>query len=177
MHRQNRHGASPRGIYYKKKTAMKDRIYQIMQSQQMTQRDFANALSISPSSLSSIFNGRTSPTTNTVQAIHRRFPEISIKWLMFGEGEMLASSAEGTPDAPDAASGSGAPDESVRHSEPIVTSSDDGYTMEVRDIDSKQAPVVIRETVKYIDKPQRHITEIHVFYDDGTFETFSARKD
>ncbi len=37
--------------------------------------------------------------------------------------------------------------------------------------------MIIRETVKYIDKPQRRITEIHVFYDDGTFETFSARKD
>lgn len=37
--------------------------------------------------------------------------------------------------------------------------------------------VMVREIVKYIDKPQRRITEIHVFYDDGTFETFSGRKD
>jgi hypothetical protein len=37
--------------------------------------------------------------------------------------------------------------------------------------------VIIRETVKYIDKPQRKITEIHIFYDDGTFETFAGKRD
>jgi hypothetical protein len=31
----------------------------------------------------------------------------------------------------------------------------------------------VREVVKYLDKPQRRITEIRVFYDDGTYETFS----
>lgn len=33
---------------------------------------------------------------------------------------------------------------------------------------------VIHEVVKYIDKPQRKITEIRVFFDDGTYETFSS---
>ena len=33
-------------------------------------------------------------------------------------------------------------------------------------------PAIVRESVKYIDKPQRKITEIRVFYDDGTYETF-----
>ena len=32
---------------------------------------------------------------------------------------------------------------------------------------------VVREVVKYLDKPQRRITEIRLFYDDGTYETFS----
>ena len=33
---------------------------------------------------------------------------------------------------------------------------------------------IVRETIKYLDKPQRKITEIRVFFDDGTYETFSA---
>ena len=32
---------------------------------------------------------------------------------------------------------------------------------------------VVREVVKYIDKPQRKITEIRVFFDDGTYEVFN----
>ena len=55
----------------------------------LSQQDFATKLGISPASLSSIYNGRTNPTNNHVQAIHRSFPEIDINWLLFGEGEMF----------------------------------------------------------------------------------------
>ena len=153
---------------------MKERIYQIMQSQNMTQREFATALGISPSSLSSIFNGHTSPTNNTVQAIHRRFPDVSITWLMFGEGEMITfGSPEDTNQQP-------AQDESDRSSTTPVAVALKNNIDEVTPMSSaadQAAQVIIRETVKYIDKPQRRIAETHVFYDDGTFETFSGRRD
>ena len=68
---------------------MKDRVRQVMSWAKLSQQDFATYLEISPASLSSIFNGRTNPTNNHVQAIHRAFPEINVNWLMFGEGEML----------------------------------------------------------------------------------------
>ena len=48
---------------------MKDRIKQIMDSQQMSQQSFAAFLDISPATLSSIFTGRTKPTLSTVEAI------------------------------------------------------------------------------------------------------------
>ena len=153
---------------------MKERIYQIMQSQNMTQREFATALGISPSSLSSIFNGHTSPTNNIVQAIHRRFPEVSITWLMFGEGEMTTS---GTPEDTNQQP---AQDESDRPSTTPVAVALKNNIDEVTPMSSaadQAAQVIIRETVKYVDKPQRRIAEIHVFYDDGTFETFSGRRD
>lgn len=153
---------------------MKGRIFQIMQSQQMTQRDFASALGISPSSLSSIFNGHTSPTNNIVQAVHRRFPEISIAWLMFGEGEMMIKSEAKTNDI----SASDQSGESVHRTiDSTQAGVDADSVFHNPGSDAVQGNVIIRETVKYIDKPQRRITEIHVFYDDGTFETFSGKKD
>ena len=156
---------------------MKERIYQIMQSEKMTQREFAQALGISPSSLSSIFNGHTSPTNYTVQAIHRQFPDISIAWLMFGEGEMMVSAADTSADgAIDKAAKADQPESSERA--PEATSSPDGFTMETKPAEAgAPSQVIIRETVKYIDKPQRKITEIHIFYDDGTFETFAGKRD
>lgn len=48
---------------------MKDRIKRLMESQHMTQQDFADYIGISSASLSSIFTGRTKPTLNTVEAI------------------------------------------------------------------------------------------------------------
>ena len=65
---------------------MKDRIRQIMESQHMTQQVFAQFIEMSPASLSSIFNGRTKPTLNIVEAIKKKIPDISIDWLMFGSG-------------------------------------------------------------------------------------------
>ncbi len=41
--------------------------------------------------------------------------------------------------------------------------------------DANSRVPVVREVVKYIDKPQRRITEIRIFFDDGTFETFPGR--
>lgn len=159
---------------------MKGRISQIMQTVQMKQNEFANALGISPSSLSSILNGHTSPTANTVQAIHRRFPEISVTWLMFGEGDMYQDSREGHDDVVGADArldGKSGSDQAKK--DPLLQFSDEasGQSAESTVTDHAQAnQVIIRETVKYIDKPQRRITEILVHYDDGTFESFPARK-
>ena len=48
---------------------------------------------------------------------------------------------------------------------------------DIKDVDdqNRQIPVV-REVVKYVDKPQRKITEIRIFFDDNTYETFRPEK-
>lgn len=156
---------------------MKERIRKIMQREQMTQTDFAQALGISPSSLSSIFNGHTSPTNNHVQAIHRRFPEISIEWLMFGEGDMMVS-AEGNGTVSQAQDKGGADAKSqmqIQGDNSLFT--DDGDAQAAVGDGAKTSPVIIREIVKYADKPQRRIIEIRVFYDDGTFDVFAGKQD
>ena len=62
---------------------MKDRIKQIMESKHMTQQVFAQFIDMSPASLSSIFNGRTKPTLNIVEAIKRKIPDINTNWLLY----------------------------------------------------------------------------------------------
>ena len=37
-------------------------------------------------------------------------------------------------------------------------------------------PEIIREEIKYVDRPQRKITEIRIYFDDLTFETFVPSK-
>lgn len=168
---------------------MKDRIMQIMKDADMSQQDFAAALEVSPSSLSSIFNGRTNPTSKHVSAIHRRFPKININWLMFGEGNMCddtAASEEPERDLPeqDAENGAARNDsgDSGRKDQAALQGggADNGSANECPEFSSHigvaQIPV-IRETVKYIDKPQRKITEIRIFFDDGTYETFKGKVD
>jgi hypothetical protein len=46
-------------------------------------------------------------------------------------------------------------------------------------VEKPEAPVqslsdIVRETLSLVQKPQRKIVEVRIFFDDGTFETFSS---
>ncbi len=144
---------------------MKDRINKLMKLTGKTQKDFAEELCIAQATLSGIFKGTTKPSANIVSSIHERFPEISINWLMFGEGSMYVTEQVTETPLTSSASTSGA------MAEPATPTADHPDLFSTPVLVSPQ-PTVLREMVKYIDKPQRRITEIRVFYDDGTYETF-----
>lgn len=170
---------------------MKDRIQQLMRHEGMTQQEFATTLELSPSSLSSIFNGRTNPTNNHVLAIHKRFPNINVNWLMFGEGDMyvdddstgeLGGSEMGSVNAEGASASESTPrNMGEEHVAASLFTSEHGCmanpTESFGGINVAQnTNMVVREIVKYTDKPQRKITEIRIFFDDGTFETFQGTR-
>lgn len=182
---------------------MKDRIRQVMEDQQLTQQSFAQILGISPAQLSGIFNDRTKPTLNIVDAIHKKFPQVRLEWLLYGTLPMYEN--EGASEGADKSA-----DGAAKSSQPGVEGlafdfSDDGATDERNAstppsgasarlsgasqsqpgslFDQPQMHGVERtlkkgsqDNVKYIDKPQRKITEIRVFYDDQTWETFVPKK-
>lgn len=157
---------------------MKDRIAQIMKRENMTQQDFAAALDISPSTLSSIFNDRTQPSLTIVYKIHERFPAINMMWLLYGQGDMY-NAADGdkqTSKTSDSSNARKLPASQDGISSGSVAASSPGlFDMASQ---SSAAPVTERviEKVKYIDKPPRRITEINVYFDDGTYEVFVPRK-
>lgn len=177
-----------------------ERIKQIMDSLKLTQQEFAQKLGVSPASLSNIFNGKSRPTMNHTNAIHRAFPSINMSWVMFGEGNMLGGGSSNpatppsvpTPGAAGESSPSGAGAENMARGDSPEA---DGPTLSLfSDIDSAAtlakspvaarraehpaamavAPRVVTETK--IVRPK--IVEIRVFYDDQTFESFvpSERK-
>ena len=163
-------------------TAMKDRIRQIMESQHMTQQLFADYIGQSPATLSSIFNGRTRPTLNIVEAIKKKIPNINTDWLMFGSGDMylpqntpdqdLFSEAEGTPGTHPIEQNlmlnfDDAPVQAPQN----VAQQPQNYNS-VRNTHQE----IVREEVKFVDKPQRKVIEIRVFYDDQTWDTFVPAK-
>ena len=161
---------------------MKDRIRQIMESQHMTQQLFADYIGQSPATLSSIFNGRTRPTLNIVEAIKKKIPDINTDWLMFGSGEMyLAQNGQDQDLFQDASGGldshptdqnqmlmfDESPAQAPQNESPVVSN-----TNSVRNTHQE----IVRTEVKIADKPQRKVMEIRVFYDDQTWETFVPQK-
>lgn len=150
---------------------MKDRIRQIMESVNMTQKTFAEYLGMSQAALSSIFNGRTKPTLNTVEAIRSKMPQIRLEWLISGEGEMYA-----VPQKP-------VIQEAEKSDSPIKELELDFGNLE-KTISEEEKKVPNNDSVdntlkntrhfgvKTFDTQRRRITEIRVFYDDRTFESF-----
>lgn len=153
---------------------MKDRIRRIMEEQHMNQQVFANLIETSPATLSSIFTGRTKPTINIVEAIKKKLPSINTDWLMMGIGSMYIDD-NSTPSAT-----GGSPQQSPQQSYepvlnfdmPVADHPNPSYSQEMRNASIEKSAQV----VKIIDKEPRKVTEIRVYYDDQTYETFVPMK-
>lgn len=151
---------------------MKDRIRKIMESQHMTQQVFANFIELSPASLSSIFNGRTRPTLNIVEAIKKKFPTISVDWLLFGSGSMYAANDGSSTDSAPQGLAVDSPEPTLDFGDATLSQP----TFVPTPSPQISQPRTLMMDAKNIDKKPRSITEIRIFYDDQTWETFVPKK-
>ena len=74
---------------------MKDRIRQIMEDQHLNQQNFAQLIGKSTATLSSIFNDRTKPSLDIVDAIKKKLPQVNLEWLLYGTPPMYINKVEG----------------------------------------------------------------------------------
>ena len=150
----------------------------------MNQQTFSRMTGISTASLSSIFNGRTNPTLMHVEAIRNKFPNINLNWLLYGEGGMFVPTSSPTPTSLFDES-----DSSHNPTQPTVTEPSpktdilaEGM-LNFDDAPVHSAPQQVANTRK-LQQPTfaiqstllRRITEIRVFYDDQTWESFVPKK-
>lgn len=172
---------------------MKDRIRKVMESQNMTQQEFADFVHISPASLSSVFTGRTRPTLAIVEAIKGALPDISTDWLMFGSGNMWLSentyynNVSAGSEQGETEGGSAAPN--PPHLDVVGGASavlDFGGALPAGSSSSSNGSYMpqsgvtdirfMNNMVKNNDIKQRTITEIRIFFSDQTWETFVPKK-
>lgn len=140
----------------------------------MTAGQFAEKIGISPSSLSHLLNGRNNPSLEVVMKIHKACNYVNLSWLLYGEGEM-----EGMQESPksDEAGISGI----ALFGESAFFTPEGTDERENRKEMASKSPVfapkeIVREEIKYIERPARKITEIRIFFDNGTYETFRPDK-
>ncbi|WP_276911102.1 helix-turn-helix domain-containing protein [Hallella colorans] len=154
---------------------MKDRIREVMESLQMSQKDFAQFTGISEGSLSGIFNDRTRPTVQMIESIHDRLPNISVEWLLFGIGSMYKKNDDDdTPSLEPNVVGHSVV--STSHSVQQASSLFESQQRTSNNSAPQQSCSEEKTVIKYIDKPERKITEIRIFYDDQTWETFEPKR-
>ena len=153
---------------------------------------FADKCGIPRPTLSQLLNGRNKKVNDVlVGQIHAAYPDLSIVWLLFGEGSMLVSDSSRESD-------DSSENAEISDSQPISGEDKGIQAIQADRLESVgnkvYAPVggrvgnkelesmiaerdaLIKELQKEIEsmkKNPRKVTQITVYYDDTTFETFS----
>lgn len=170
-----------------------------MTSLDMTSTQFADACRIPRPSMSQLLNGRNKKVSDEfVTKIHEAFPRLSILWLMFGEGEMdtasniqfsepqngekMATSASQSFEFQPTADSTYSQNFNTNFSPNKLDSISDGLFAENITPNPSQSPTEQRNTqsaapaissLKIEAPSSKRITNIVVFYDDNSFESFN----
>ena len=155
-----------RGIITFNKGSMeiKDRIRMIMEREKVPPRVFAETIGVQQSTLSHILNDRNKPSLEVVMKVHQTYSYVNLEWLLYGKGEMLASAESAS-----LVSSNGDYQPSLFDENPVNSTKETIGTENV-------AKGVVKQEIRYIEKPVRKITEIRIFFDDNTYETFRPEK-
>ena len=158
---------------------MHSRIFRFIESLQMTQSDFASKTGISASALTQLKNNAGNLSIDNVIKIKKAFPNISLDWLISGDGEMYekindSQSPSLFPDFVDnAAKQELTPPAAAYEETRRSVSENDERTMPIpaTATAATEAAKEVKVVEKIVEKiVERTIRKIIVFYDDGKFE-------
>lgn len=63
----------------------------------LTVAAFSRTIGVTRQAIDGIEKGNNTPSINTLSAIIQKYPELNIRWLLLGEGEMLHTQIPSTP--------------------------------------------------------------------------------
>ncbi len=155
---------------------IKDRIRIIMEREKVPPRVFAETIGVQQSTLSHILNDRNKPSLEVVMKLHQKYDYVNLEWLLYGKGEMMASQEETSFSS--SSNSDYLPslfDENLINSSKEPAISENRKEMPLRNAENAPKEIVKQE-IRYIEKPARKITEIRIFFDDNTYETFRPEK-
>ncbi len=149
---------------------MVERIKLIMEHYQLRPAQFSDAIGMQRSALSHVLSGRNKASLDFVLRIKKHYPEISLNWLLLGEGQMLESRKPGqnvsvsgnlfTEKTPDKmpVDTSGPLSQDVREGSAIAASAGKADDHEPASYGNKNG--------------ENHISRLVLIYDNGTFRAF-----
>lgn len=175
------------------------RLKGFIDSQGLSSSQFADLCGIPRPSLSQLLTGRNKKISDVlVGQIHKAFPDLSVLWLLFGEGEMLRSQ-KASEDIPDSNGSVGAdalvdsPVSFVKLADNLFSSADradasvesnlrplgDGekYKKIIDNlrVESERRIAELQAQIDQMRSSPRKVAQITVYYDDSTFETFYSK--
>ena len=145
----------------------------------LTSSQFADMCGIPRPSLSQLLNGRNKKISDVlVGQIHAAFPEMSVVWLLFGEGPVKVSSHnESSGDADKRDMADKIPTDGKQLPEFLnVEALKDGVSnsnlSKNQVFESDLKILDLQRQIEKLKQNPRKVVQITIYYDDSTFETF-----
>lgn len=141
-----------------------DRLNRFLQVRNISRAEFADTCGIPRPTVTQILSGRNKKISNDIiNAVHVAYPDVSVMWLLFGEGEEPGMDKPGEDQTSKPSENSIFPDDSIDDSENAIL----------------QAPKIEEnsDNRQFVNMlyPKKEIVKIVVFFSDNSFEEFYAK--
>lgn len=156
---------------------MKERLDELMKLLNLNPTQFANAIGVQRATLQHILSGRNEASLKIIMAIHNSFPDVELEWLLYGKGSAIPA-LSGNSLAKDSDYPLLPGMESAFFNNDVLKSADYSNLrdVETRSVNNKRRnnkEVKYQNDTKTMGQPKT-IKEVVVFFDDGTYQKFSA---
>lgn len=166
------------------------RLKLFMDSIHVQSSQFADLCKIARPSFSQLLTGRNQKISDIlIRKIHSAYPDLSVMWLMFGEGPMLANrdinvgSANINQSNPvenpeDISDSLGDDQDSLEYSnvKGLTTPQNNHHNSIYQQLEDNKKILELQLQIEKMQKNPRRVAQITVYYDDSTFETFVPSK-
>lgn len=155
---------------------MKDRIFLLIETKELTFGKFADEIGVERSTMSHIKSDRSKPSLDMAQKVLERYPEVSAEWLILGRGPMFRQTNDSQE--LDLFSQIG-----LNDSKSEVISDKVESIQTTISTENKKMNLPIEESVNVVGKkeeqqraffnppkPERVVERVMIFYSDQTFE-------
>ena len=141
---------------------MIERIKQLMEAKNLSSTQFADGIEVPRAIVSHILSGRNKPSLDVVVKILDAHRDVSMDWLLLGEGEMLKKLAANavTTNAPEA----------LREEKAAPAKE---AAVEEEPVEKVQKSKKVETEKPLAKQSSKTIERIIIFYDDKTFDTYS----
>ena len=70
---------------------MNNRLQQFLAAENISQSQFAESIGVAPANVSHVLAGRNKPGFDFLESMARRYPSLSLEWLITGRGRMYSA--------------------------------------------------------------------------------------
>lgn len=147
---------------------MREKLLNLMKSEQLTASKLAELLDIQPSGISHILSGRNKPSFDLVQKILRRFPRVNPDWLLLDKDEMYRTvNIESQPTISQSIS-------TEELDDTMQQSPASGMTASATNSTSASTPA--QQIVAAYAPKNGNVKRVIVLFDDHTFESYEVSR-
>ncbi len=147
---------------------MREKLLNLMKSEQLTASKLAELLDIQPSGISHILSGRNKPSFDLVQKILRRFPRVNPDWLLLDKDEMYRTIDIEPKPATSQSISTEELDDTMQQSQAS------GMTESATNPTS--APTPAQQIVAAYAPKNGNVKRVIILFDDHTFESYEVSR-